>query len=230
MRKLGRHHLIEAEDALGVVAQGLRTGDDRDLSLPGADEPADQGAGGATGGDIVDADIMVTPRSGHVRHQRHDLGAAIDEIVDGGADAWMIKRDDRHAVEVAGKRFKRGSENSRIEHVGRDQLNAETAGREPRRHLAEIRVDLLHEQIRAGRHHEGEAPRPAASQLGRSHMRLKGVPLDRRLDATDGVRSYAGTIVENPVHRREAHSGLARNVPERERCTGVLPSHGAKHS
>src|SRR4029453_2112129 len=99
-------------DALGMVTQALRAGDDRDLALPGTDETADKRAGGAPGGDIIDADVMMAPGRRHVRHQRNDLGTAIDEIVDGLADAWMIEGYDRHAVEIAGKRFKRGSENS----------------------------------------------------------------------------------------------------------------------
>ena len=210
-----------------MVAKGLRTSDDRDFSLWRADEPADQRAGGAPGGDIVDADIMVTPRRRHVRHQRNDLGAAIGEIVDGRADAWVIKGNDRHAVEIAGKGFKGGCENSWIENVGRDHLNHKATGREPGRHLSEIRLDLVHKQVRAGRHDKSKAPGPAASELRCSYMRLKGVALYRLLDATNGVRPYAGPIVEDPVHGREAHSGLARDVLERKRCAVVLLFHAA---
>ena len=125
----------------------------------------------------------------------------------------MIEGYDRHAVEIAGKGFKRGGENGRVEHVGRDHLDRKAAGREPGRHLAEIGLDLLHEQVWAGRHHEGEAPCPAAGQFGRSHMGLKRVPLDRLLDAADRVGPHAGAIVEDTIHRREADAGLARDVP-----------------
>src|SRR5207237_577025 len=93
------------------------------------------------------------------------------------------------------------------------------------RHLSKIGLDLVHKQVRAGRHDKGKAPGPAASELRCSYMRLKGIALYRLLDATDGVRPYAGPIVEHPVHGREAHSGLARDVLERKRCAVVLHSH-----
>ena len=125
-----------------------------------------------------------------VRRDRHDLGAAIDQVINRRADARMIEGDDCHAVEVTDKGFERASEHGGIENVGCDQLDREAARREPARHFAEIGLDLLHEQVRAGRRHENEAPGPAAGQIGRSHMGLKGVALDRLLDAAHRVGAH----------------------------------------
>ena len=86
-------------------------------------------------------------------------------------------------------------------------------------------MDLLHKQVWAGRHHKGEAPGPAACQLGRSYMRLKGVSRDRLLDAAHRLRPHARAVVEDPVHGGEAHPGLACDPLERQRRVVLL--HGA---
>ncbi len=44
------------------------------LPAAAAGEAADQRAGGAAGGDVVDADVMVAARAGHVGDERHDMG------------------------------------------------------------------------------------------------------------------------------------------------------------
>src|SRR5215471_14378866 len=110
-----------------MVPQALRAGDDRDLSSTRANETTDQRTGGASGSDVVDADIVVTVRRGHVRHQGNDLRAAIDEIVDRCTYARMIERDDSYAVEIRGERLERGSEYSRVEYIGGDHFDRETA-------------------------------------------------------------------------------------------------------
>ena len=95
-------------------------------------------AGGAPGGDIVDAHIVMAARRRHVGHQRHDLGAAIDEIVDGGADDRMIEGYDRHAIEAA-VRIKESGQEAEISVVLVGPASASRTG-ETRGH----RVDTLH--------------------------------------------------------------------------------------
>src|SRR6185436_16350934 len=102
--------------------------------------------------------------------------------------------------------------------------------RQPARHLAEIGLDLLHEQVRPRRHHESEAPRTATSELGAGHMWPEGVAVDRLLDAADRVRPHARTVVQDAIDRREAYASLAGDVPEREMTVGVRLLHGLKVS
>ena len=142
----------------------------------------------------------------------------------------MIERHHRNAIIVAGKRLQRSREDGGVEHVSRDHLDRKPARRQPARHLAEIGLDLLHEQVRPGRHHEGEAPRPATGELGGGHMWLEGISLDRLLDTADCVRPHAGAVVQHAIDRREADASLAGDVPERQRAVGVRLLHGLKAS
>src|SRR5262249_61954869 len=93
LREFGRHHLIEAEDALGMIAQSMRAGDDGDLSLSRAHKTADQSPGRASGSDIVNTHVMVTARRRHIRHEGNHFRAAVDEVVYGRTDARMSDSD-----------------------------------------------------------------------------------------------------------------------------------------
>ena len=130
-RKFRRHHLIETEDAFGMVAQALRPATIATFPCRRTDQPTDQRAGRTARGDIVDADIVVAARGRHVRNQGDDLGAAIDEIIDRGADARMIQRDHRDAVEITDKGLQRGSQhdtgsNTSVTTVSTERRRAES--------------------------------------------------------------------------------------------------------
>src|SRR5271154_2872121 len=92
MRKLQAHQLVEAKNPLRMVAQRLRPRDDADCASARTDEPPHQRASGSARGDVVDADVMMATRAGHIGHECDDIGSGRDEIVDGGADALMIER------------------------------------------------------------------------------------------------------------------------------------------
>ncbi|MGY3078684.1 hypothetical protein ACVWZZ_005092 [Bradyrhizobium sp. LM6.10] len=74
--------------------------------------------------------------------------------------------------------------------------------------------------------HEGETAGAAAGELGRGDMRLKGVALNRFLDAPDRIRPHTRTIVQNAVDRREADARLAGDVLQRQRGRGECLGHG----
>ena len=56
--EVARDHLLEAELPLDVVAERDRSGDQPDLAAPAGEEAAEQRAGRAAGGGIVDPDIV----------------------------------------------------------------------------------------------------------------------------------------------------------------------------
>ena len=60
-RMLGGDHLLEAEQALGVIAQAPAAKDDADAPRPRPNEAAEQGGRGAPGRDVVDADEAAAP-------------------------------------------------------------------------------------------------------------------------------------------------------------------------
>src|SRR5271167_2023197 len=98
LRIFQTHHLIEAEYPLRVVAQRLRPGDDADLAGAAPNEPSHERAGRSPRGDVVDPDVMMAPRAGHVGNERHDVGPAGNEIVDGRANALVVERHHGDAV------------------------------------------------------------------------------------------------------------------------------------
>ncbi|MGY4380554.1 hypothetical protein ACVWZ3_008193 [Bradyrhizobium sp. i1.3.6] len=138
----------------------------------------------------------------------------------------MVQRHHGDAVVIAGQRLQRGREHGRVEHIRGDHLDAETAGREPGRHLAEIGLDLLHEGVRPRRHHEGKAAGTAAGELGGGDVRLEGVALDRRLDPPDRIGPHARAVVQDAVDRRKADTRLAGDVLQRQRGRGESIGHG----
>ena len=103
VRVLEAHHLIEAEDALSMVAQRLRSGDDSDLACRRPDEAADQRPGRPARGDVVDPDIVMPAGARHVGDEGDDVGSASDQIVDRGPHALMVERHHRDPVIAAGQ-------------------------------------------------------------------------------------------------------------------------------
>src|SRR5277367_630246 len=105
MRKFQAHDLVEAKNPLRVVAQRLRSRDDADFASAYPDEPPHQRASGSPRGDVVDADVMMATRTGHVGYERDDIGSPSDEIVDRGANALVIEGHDGDPVIAPGQRF-----------------------------------------------------------------------------------------------------------------------------
>ena len=72
-------------------------------TLPRAagEEPAEQRAGRAPGGGIVDADIVRALRPRHVGDERHDGDAGIGQVVDRRAHRRVIEGDDGNPVDLA---------------------------------------------------------------------------------------------------------------------------------
>src|SRR5271166_1986684 len=89
LRIFQTHHLVEAEYPLRVIAQRLRPCDDADLAGATPNEPSHQRTGRSPRGDVVDPDVTMAPRAGHVGNERDDVGPAGNEIVDGRANALV---------------------------------------------------------------------------------------------------------------------------------------------
>ncbi len=138
MRIFQAHHLIEAEDALGVVAQRQGARDDPDLAGARPEEAPDQRSGRPAGGDVVDADVVMPTGAGNVGHESDDMGSAGDQIVDRGAHALMVEGHDGDAVVPSGQGFEGICQNLRVEDVNRDRLDAGAPGAEPTRHAADV--------------------------------------------------------------------------------------------
>jgi len=211
-RKLAGHDLLEAEQTLGMVAQGVAAEHDADPRIARADEAAEQARRGPSRGDVVDADVMGPARGRHVGYQRDDDRARSDQIVDRRPHLRVVERHHHHRVVPAvepGKasRHDVGREAGDVFDVRRGALLGK-----PVAEVGDLAGEHRDEAVAPARQHEADRAVPRPGQPRRRRIGSIVEAADDRGHALGGPRLHPGATVQHPVDGRRADPGLARDI------------------
>ena len=215
VRVFMRQHLLEAELALDVIAQGQRTGDQTHLAGHAPQEAAHQACRGAPGGGIVDAGIMHALGARHVGDERHHGHAARGKSVDRLAHRRVVEGRHGDTIMHVADRIEGGGQQLAVEHVDALHGDRHALAGHALRHGAHFLVDALPEVTCPVRQHEAEAVFARAGKPRRDAVRLVIEVPDGGFDLADGHPAHAWAAVQHPVHRCNAHTRNAGHILDR---------------
>ena len=201
----------KALEALAMVAQAERAGDDADLARSA--EAAEQRGGAAAGGLVVDADELPAGRAGQVGDQGEHGDAAAGDGVDGPGHRRIVGRHHHGAIGLAGAEAVepgnqgRGIERMVLHRRQRQPLVAGGAGA-----AGDGGGEAFHEGVAAAGDEEHHAQVAGARQERSGKIAAKVQGLDRGLDLFGGFRPHPGTRIEHAVDGGERDPGGARHI------------------
>lgn len=207
--------------AFRMVAKAERSGNDTDFGRGPGQEASEQPSGGAPGGDVVDADKMLTAGGRMIGDQRHDGHPPVLQPVDGCLNLRERGRDHRDTVASrAVKNSKRTGHPVPVEGVdGLDMhMHAVTA------HCFGVGQrfagQVFHEGVGAIWNEEVQAVDPFLGKAGGKDIRFVVQRLDGLLDLFDGDLPDTRPPIEDTINRCQADT----------RCFGHIVDRYALHS
>ena len=212
--ELGGDHFAKAGEAIGMVVQAERAGDQRHLAR-GHETPHQRG-GGAAGSDIVDANEQFSCRIGQVGHQGHHGDAAAAERFDSQPHAIIVGGDDDGAVagfpieRVQMRRQRAGIHGTNAGDVEMQPLGSADAtaarhgfGQICHEFVTAIGQDELHPEV-AGAGQERGGQVAAEVEFG-----------DGQFDFFGRGRTHAWAAIDDPIDRGKRNARLASDIVHR---------------
>ena len=148
----------------------------------------------------------------HVGNQRHHRHAGRRKFVDRLADAGMVERNHRDAVDLALQPFQRGRQHVAVEDVNMRDADLHALLGEAFRRRAHFLLQPLHERVFARRQDEAEAVVAATGKPRGQAIRAILEQVDGRLDALRRIRVDTGTPVQHAVNGCQADARCAGDI------------------